>query len=246
MDKDSIVLIPSRLSASRLPNKPLLKIHGQEMILHCYERAVAADVGRVVVCAGDEEIVDCVKKKGGEAILTPADLPSGTDRIYYGLKKLANHQQYKRIINLQGDIPNMSPFMLKKIADGLLCRDYGIITPVCLQKNQAKKNNPDVVKAICQMNDNEKPLPIFYFTRSPAPYGDDMFFHHIGVYGYQRDILEKFVTLKPSLLEKTEKLEQLRALENGIKIFAVVVKDKPLSVDTAEDLAIAQKIMQKK
>ncbi len=246
MNKDCIILIPARLNATRLPNKPLLKIHGREMILHCYDRAVEAAVGRVVVCAGDQEIVDCVKQAGGEAILTPADLPSGTDRIFYALEKLPNHQQYKRIINMQGDIPNLDSDILKKIAEGLRAEEHGMITPVFLDKGQEAKNNPNNVKAICHVMGNRKTLPVLYFTRAAAPHGDDNFFHHIGVYGYQRQVLEKFVTLKTSPLEKLEKLEQLRALENNIKIFAITVKHKPQSVDTPQDLAAAQKIMGKK
>ena len=215
------------------------------MVMHCYDRAIKADVGRVVVCAGDQEIVDEVKKNGGEAILTPADLPSGTDRIYYGLEKIADNKKYKRIINLQGDLPNIAVSILKKISDALRDEAMAIVTPVVLQEDKKEKNNPNVVKAICHITGTKKIAPVLYFTRAPAPFGDDIFFHHIGIYGYQRAALEKFVTLKPSPLEKIEKLEQLRALENGIKIFALAVNEKPQSVDTPQDLAQAQKIMAK-
>ena len=213
------------------------------MIMHCYDRACRADIGRVVVCAGDQEIVDEVKNNGGEAILTPADLPSGTDRIHYGLEKIADNKKYQRIINLQGDIPNISPTVIKDIAAAMTDGGKDIITPVFLEKDKKEKNNPNVVKAICHTSGTKKISPVLYFTRAPAPFGDDVFFHHIGIYGYQRAALEKFITLKPSPLEKIEKLEQLRALENGIKIFAMAVKEKPQSVDTPEDLSRAQKIM---
>lgn len=213
------------------------------MVMHCYDRAVQANIGRVVVCAGDQEIFDEVKRNGGEAILTPADLPSGADRIHYGLEKLTDNKKYKRIINLQGDLPNINPLMLRKIGEALSDKNLDIVTPVFLQKDKKEKNNPNVVKAICHIAAGKKIAPVLYFTRAPAPFGDDVFFHHIGVYGFQRAVLEKFVTLKPSPLEKIEKLEQLRALENGIKIFALAVKEKPQSVDTPQDLAQAQKIM---
>ncbi|MCX8515417.1 MAG: 3-deoxy-manno-octulosonate cytidylyltransferase [Alphaproteobacteria bacterium] len=240
---DCIVLIPARLAATRLPNKPLLKIAGREMVLHCYDRARAAAIGRVMVCAGDQEIVDTVKAAGGEAMLSPADLPSGTDRISYVLEKLADGDRYQRIINLQADLPNINPTTLKKIADSLMHKQHEMVTAVFEEKNEKNKNNPNMVKAICHLDAKKKIGRVLYFTRAPAPYGNHSFFHHIGIYGYQRKVLELFVGLKPSPLEKIEKLEQLRALENGINIFALAIDDRPQSVDTAEDLAKAQKIM---
>lgn len=256
MSKKTIILIPARLAATRLPNKPLLKIHGRAMLLHVYERAVKANVGPVWVCAGDQEIMDAVLATGGNAVLTPADLPSGTDRIYDGLQKIPNAQEFDLMINLQADLPNIKPELITQLHAALTQHDHAdMVTPMVKKLDAKQKQNPNVVKAIGyfpvkhyqgKKNSQLKPelVKLYYFTRAAAPYGTDEWLHHIGIYGFQKHALSRFVQLPPSPLELIEKLEQLRAIENGIKVYGFLTNHAPQSVDTAEDLVKAIELMQ--
>lgn len=251
INKKLIVTIPARLAATRLPNKPLADIHGRPMIVHVWERVVAAigSVDQVIVAAGDAEIVDVMQSAGGRVVLTDPDLPSGSDRVFRAIQEIEKQDgiTLEHIINVQGDLPTLAPELVKKTAD-LLQDGSDMASLVAEIKDPREIDNPNVVKAIVSWDEastkQEKVGRGLYFTRAAAPSGDGPYYHHIGIYGYQRDALEKFVNLPPSTLEKREKLEQLRALEDGMTIRLACVDTIPLGVDTQEDLEKARKILQ--
>ena len=251
INKKLIVTIPARLAATRLPNKPLADIHGRPMIVHVWERVVAAigSVDQVIVAAGDAEIVDVMQSAGGRVVLTDPDLPSGSDRVFRAIQEIEKQDgiTLEHIINVQGDLPTLAPELVKKTAD-LLQDGSDMASLVAEIKDPSEIDNPNVVKAIVSWDEastvQEKVGRGLYFTRAAAPSGDGPYYHHIGIYGYQRDALEKFVNLPPSTLEKREKLEQLRALEDGMTIRLACVDTIPLGVDTQEDLEKARKILQ--
>lgn len=251
INKKLIVTIPARLAATRLPNKPLADIHGRPMIVHVWERVVAAigSVDQVIVAAGDAEIVDVIHSAGGRVVLTDPDLPSGSDRVFRAIQEVEkqNGITLEHIINVQGDLPTLAPELVKKTAD-LLQDGSDMASLVAEIIDPREIDNPNVVKAIVSWDEastkQEKVGRGLYFTRAAAPSGDGPYYHHIGIYGYQRDALEKFVNLPPSTLEKREKLEQLRALEDGMTIRLACVDTIPLGVDTQEDLEKARKILQ--
>jgi len=226
---DVIIIIPSRLASTRLPNKPLADIAGKPMIIRVVEQAVKAKIGEVVVASGDIEIDELVKKHGYNSIMTDTDLPSGSDRVYAAFKAL--NKNYNYIINLQGDLPIVSEKVINAIYKQLKDSDADIATAASKIHLEEDALNPNIVKVI--MNELGNAL---YFTRTKAPWGDGDFWHHIGIYGYKKAALEKYINLKPSPLEKREKLEQLRALENGMSISVSIVDEFPLGVDTEEDL----------
>ena len=251
INKKLIVTIPARLAATRLPNKPLADIHGRPMIVHVWERVVAAigSVDQVIVAAGDAEIVDVMQSVGGRVVLTDPDLPSGSDRVFRAIQEIEKQDgiTLEHIINVQGDLPTLAPELVKKTAD-LLQDGSDMASLVAEIKDPREIDNSNVVKAIVSWDkastEQEKVGRGLYFTRAAAPSGDGPYYHHIGIYGYQRDALEKFVNLPPSTLEKREKLEQLRALEDGMTIRLACVDTIPLGVDTQEDLEKARKILQ--
>ena len=251
INKKLIVTIPARLAATRLPNKPLADIHGRPMIVHVWERVVAAigSVDQVIVAAGDAEIVDVMQSVGGRVVLTDPDLPSGSDRVFRAIQEIEKQDgiTLEHIINVQGDLPTLAPELVKKTAD-LLQDGSDMASLVAEIKDPSEIDNPNVVKAIVSWaeasTEQENVGRGLYFTRAAAPSGDGPYYHHIGIYGYQRDALEKFVNLPPSTLEKREKLEQLRALEDGMTIRLACVDTIPLGVDTQEDLEKARKILQ--
>lgn len=242
MSKKFLTIIPVRLASTRLPNKPLADIYGKSMIQRVYEKAVAADIGDVLIACDGEEIAKEVEKFGGKYVITNPDLPSGTDRIFAAFKQVNKDGDFDAIINLQGDLPNIDPNAIKNAA--LSLKDgFDIATIASKIKNKAEINNPNVVK-IAVAFDEEDSGKALYFSRCPIPYSkneDADYFHHIGIYAYSKNSLEKFVNLKPSILEKRESLEQLRALENNMKIAVKIVNTHPLSVDTIEDLEEVKK-----
>lgn len=251
INKKLIVTIPARLAATRLPNKPLADIHGRPMIVHVWERVVAAigSIDQVIVAAGDAEIVDVMQSAGGRVVLTDPDLPSGSDRVFRAIQEIEKQDgiTLEHIINVQGDLPTLAPEIVKKTAD-LLQDGSDMASLVAEIIDPREIDNPNVVKAIVSWDaastKQEKVGRGLYFTRAAAPSGDGPYYHHIGIYGYQRAALEKFVNLPPSTLEKREKLEQLRALEDGMTIRLACVDTIPLGVDTQEDLERARKILQ--
>ncbi|HEY3814666.1 MAG TPA: 3-deoxy-manno-octulosonate cytidylyltransferase [Caulobacteraceae bacterium] len=235
-----IVLIPARMAATRLPNKPLAEIGGVPMIVRVLRRAEAAGVGLAAVAAGDPEIVEAVEKAGGRAVLTDPALPSGSDRIRAALQALDPDGRCDAVINLQGDMPFVDPNVIsmtaRLLADEPAC---DISTVVAVEASPADRASPDVVKAVLAMTADGTRGRALYFTRSTL-YGDAPVWRHVGIYGYRRDALMRFTELAPSPLEKREKLEQLRALEAGLQIWAAVADEAPISVDTPADLEAAR------
>ncbi|MDB5453567.1 MAG: kdsB [Caulobacteraceae bacterium] len=234
-----IVLIPARMAASRLPGKPLADIGGEPMIVRALRQAQAAEIGPVVVAAGDPEIAWAVEQAGGEAVLTDPDLPSGSDRILAALAELDRAGRYDAVINLQGDMPFVEPSVLSACMALLRERDCDIATVVAPESSPADRANPDVVKAVLALEADGRSGRALYFTRSTL-YGDGPVWRHVGIYGYRRASLERFHAAAPSPLERREKLEQLRALELGQSIWAAVTDAAPISVDTPADLAAAR------
>ena len=234
-----IVLIPARMAASRLPGKPLADIGGLPMIVRVLRQALAADVGPVVVAAAEREIVQAVEAEGGTAVLTDPDLPSGSDRILAALTQLDAIGKHDAVINLQGDMPFVDPGVLTACANLLHDSDGDIATVVAPEASPGDRTNPDVVKAILAMERDGRSGRALYFTRSTL-YGDAPIWRHIGIYGYRREALAAFHAAPPSPLEQREKLEQLRALELGMSIFAAVAEQAPISVDNPADLEAAR------
>ena len=228
------------MAATRLPGKPLADIGGRPMILRVLGQALKAGVGPVAVAAGDPEIVQLVQAAGGTAVLTDPALPSGSDRILAALHALDPHAVHDAVINLQGDMPFVEPQVLSACA-GLLAAEplCDIATVVAPERSPEDRSNPDVVKAVLAIPEGGRRGRALYFTRSTL-YGDGPIWRHVGIYGYRRAALERFNTAPPSPLERREKLEQLRALELGLGIFAAVVDKAPISVDTPADLEAAR------
>ena len=235
-----IVLIPARMAASRLPGKPLAMIEGVPMIVRVLRCAEGAGVGPVAVAAGDAEIVDVVRAAGGEAILTDPDLPSGSDRILAALAQLDPGGAHDAVINLQGDMPFAGPGIITACA-ALLANQGAcdIATLAAPEDSPADRANPDVVKAVLALAEGATCGRALYFTRSTL-FGDAPVWRHIGVYGYRRAALAAFNAAPPSPLERRERLEQLRALELGLSIWAALTPAAPISVDTPADLAQAR------
>ncbi len=238
-----VLLIPARMASTRLPAKPLADIAGLPMIVRVWQQAKAAGLGPVVVAAGEAEIVSVIQAHGGQAVLTDPDLPSGSDRIWAALQILDPDARHDVVVNLQGDLPALDPDQLKTVAQALKQSGADIATLAAPIDNDADKVNPAVVKAVVAWDASGKLGRALYFTRATAPAGDGPLFHHVGLYAYRREALESFVALPPSALERSEKLEQLRALEAGMRIAVARVDEAPLSVDTPADLERARKIL---
>lgn len=235
-----IVLIPARMAATRLPGKPLADIDGAPMIVRVLRQAQAAGIGPVAVAAGDPEIVAAVEAAGGQAVLTDPDLPSGSDRILRALEVLDPQGRHDVVINLQGDIPFVAPQVVADCANLLACEpDCDISTVVVADRDVAERSNPDIPKAVLAMSPDGRRGRALYFTRSTL-YGDGPVWLHHGVYGYRREALIRFTAAPPSPLEQRERLEQLRALELGMTIWATVIDAAPISVDNPADLERAR------
>ncbi len=235
-----IVIIPARMAATRLPGKPLADIGGMPMIVRVLRAAEAAAVGPVAVAAGDQAIVEAVRAAGGTAILTDPALPSGSDRILAALAQLDPGGRHDTIINLQGDMPFVPAEVLSACA-GLMAAepDCDIATVVAPEHSPEDRTNPDVVKAILALPPGAQRGRALYFTRSTL-HGAGPIWRHVGIYGYRRAALEQFNAAPPSPLELREKLEQLRALELGMQIWAARIDKSPISVDTPADLERAR------
>ncbi len=230
------------MAATRLPNKPLADIGGKPMIVRAWEQAALSGF-RVAVAAGDPEIVEAVEAAGGLAVLTDPDLPSGSDRIRAAVEAVDPDGAHDLVINIQGDMPFASPDLARACAD-LLARESAcdIATLVAAEADVSDRTNPDVVKAVLALPEGGTSGRALYFTRS-ALYGDGPIWRHVGIYGYRREALMRFCAAPPSPLEKREKLEQLRALEMGLQIWASVIDEAPLSVDNPADLQAARKLV---
>jgi 3-deoxy-manno-octulosonate cytidylyltransferase (CMP-KDO synthetase) len=238
----TLVLIPARMAATRLPGKPLLDIAGLPMIVHVLRRAEAAKIGRVAVATDTPEIAAAVKSHGGEAVMTRADHPSGSDRIYEAMQTLDPEGKAEIVINLQGDFPTITPDTIRSVLPPLADPAVDISTLASEIHSEEEDRAPSVVKAVGSPIGPRR-LRALYFTRATAPWGDGPRYHHIGLYAYRRAALERFVRLPPSSLELQEKLEQLRALEAGMRIDVTIVDTVPRGVDTPADLETARRIL---
>ena len=234
-----LIMIPARMAATRLPDKPLADIGGKPMIVRAWEQAARSGF-RVAVAAGDPEIVEAVEAAGGLAVLTDPALPSGSDRIRAAVEAVDPDGAHDLVINIQGDMPFASPDLARACAD-LLARESAcdIATLVAAEADVSDRTNADVVKAVLALPEGETSGRALYFTRSTL-YGDGPVWRHVGIYGYRREALMRFCAAPPSPLEQREKLEQLRALEMGLQIWASVIDEAPLSVDNPADLEAAR------
>ena len=235
-----IVIIPARIAASRLPGKPLADIGGTPMILRVLAQARLAGVGETAVAAADAEIVALVRGAGGAAVLTDPALPSGSDRVLAALGELDPDGRCDVVVNLQGDMPFVAPAVITACLGVLAAEaDCDIATAIAPEASPADRADPAVVKAVVSLREGEPRGRALYFTRSVL-YGDAPVWKHVGIYAYRRAALERFSAAPPSPLEQREKLEQLRALELGLSIWAAVVDETPISVDTPADLEAAR------
>jgi 3-deoxy-manno-octulosonate cytidylyltransferase (CMP-KDO synthetase) len=239
---DPIVLIPARLAATRLPDKPLADILGEPMIVHVWRRAIEAGIGPVAVATDAPTIAEAVKRAGGAAVLTRADHASGSDRIFEAVESLDPDGRHDVVVNVQGDLPTLDPRVIAAAITPLADRAVDIATLVAVITREAEKTDPNVVKLVGSEVAPGR-LRALYFTRATAPFGKGPLYHHIGLYAYRRRALRRFVGLPPSPLERRERLEQLRALEAGLRIDAMVVDDVPLGVDTPHDLERARELL---
>lgn len=238
----ALILIPARLTATRLPGKPLADIGGEPMIVHVLRRAQSAQIGAVVVATDAEPVAAAVEKAGGRAIMTRTDHASGSDRIFEALQAVDPERRAKIVVNVQGDLPTLSPDDIAAAVALLEDPAVQIGTLAAEIVKEEERTNPNVVKAVGAQIATRR-LRALYFTRATAPYGEGPLYHHIGLYAYRRDALERFVRLPPSPLELREKLEQLRALEAGMRIDIALVDSVPLGVDTPEDLEAARALL---
>lgn len=237
-----IVLIPARMASTRLPGKPLADIAGVPMIVQVMRRAQEADIGPVVIATDTPEVAEAVAKAGGNFVMTRPDHPSGSDRIHEALLTIDPHGHHDVIVNVQGDLPTINPDIIAASLRPLDDQAVDIATLAALVTRDEERTQPSVVKAVgTEITPGH--LRALYFTRATAPWGDGALLHHIGLYAWRRSALERFVALPPSPLELREKLEQLRALEAGMRIDIMMVDDVPLGVDTPHDLERARAIM---
>ncbi|WP_407519413.1 3-deoxy-manno-octulosonate cytidylyltransferase [Methylobacterium oryzisoli] len=239
---DPLILIPARLAATRLPEKPLADILGEPMIVHVWRRAIESGVGPVVVCTDTPAVVAAIEAAGGLAVMTRPDHPSGSDRLAEALAVIDPEGRHDVVVNVQGDLPTIDPAVIAAAVTPLADKAVDIATLCAEIVREEERTEPSVVKLVGSPITPTR-LRALYFTRATAPWGEGPLYHHIGLYAYRRRALERFVSLPPSPLEQREKLEQLRALEAGLRIDAVLVTDVPLGVDTPDDLDRARAVM---
>lgn len=240
---NTIVVIPARMASTRLPGKPLADICGLPMIVHVWKRAVEAKVGQVLVAAAENEIAEVVRAHGGDAIVTDPNLPSGSDRIAAALGLRDPRGKYEFVLNLQGDLPVIDPLAIQRCLAGLTNETVDISTIAALIADPADVANPNIVKAIAPLNGEREVAFARDFLRRIGPEHAPPYWHHIGLYAYRRQALERFVALPVSRREEERRLEQMRALDNGMKIAVVRVDTVPLGVDTAAELEIARQLL---
>jgi 3-deoxy-manno-octulosonate cytidylyltransferase (CMP-KDO synthetase) len=238
-----LIVIPARLKATRLPDKPLADIGGEPMIVHVWRRAVEADCGPVVVATDAERVHDAVRAAGGDAVMTRPDHASGSDRVFEAVLRRDPAAKLETIVNLQGDLPTLDPSVVRACLHARHEGGADIGTIAAEIVRDEERTDPNVVKMIGSPLQTGSVLRALYFTRATAPYGDGPLYHHIGIYAYARRALERFVSLPPSPLERRERLEQLRALEAGMLIHVGLVDTVPLGVDTPPDLERARALL---
>jgi len=242
ISKGPVVVIPARLAATRLPDKPLAPIAGEPMIVHVWRRAVEARLGAVVVACGEQRIADAVIRAGGTAVLTDPALPSGSDRVFQALQRFDPEGGHDPVVNLQGDLPTLDPALPAAAVAAMEALHADMGTLVCPIARDPERTDPNVVKAVVAWRDARVGRAL-YFSRAAVPAGEGELLHHIGLYAFRRRALARFVALPPSALERRERLEQLRALEDGMSIAAARVDTVPLGVDTPADLERARAIL---
>jgi len=243
LPKAPIVLIPARMASTRLPNKPLADIHGEPMIVHCWRRAVEADIGPVTVACAEPEIARAIERVGGRAVLTRPDHPTGSDRIFEALQILDPEGRHDAIVNVQGDLPTVDPKTVRAAFEALAEPAVDIGTVCALVGSDHEKTDPAVVKPVVAFAPGSSVARAYYFSRATVPAREGPIYHHIGLYAYRRSALERFITLPRGLLEQREGLEQLRALEHGLRIDVALVDTVPLGVDTPGDLERARLLL---
>jgi 3-deoxy-manno-octulosonate cytidylyltransferase (CMP-KDO synthetase) len=239
---DVLILIPARMASTRLPGKPLADIAGVPMIVHVWRRAVAAGIGPAIVATDSPELAAAVEKFGGTAVMTRLDHMSGTDRVHEALGKIDPGRAADLVVNVQGDLPTLEPANIAAAVAVLQDRAVEIATLAAEITKADERDNPNVVKMVGTPVGPSR-LRALYFTRATAPAGDGPLYHHIGLYAFRRAALDRFVALPPSPLERRERLEQLRALEAGMRIDVAIVDTVPLGVDTPEDLERARAML---
>ncbi|MBK1870896.1 3-deoxy-manno-octulosonate cytidylyltransferase [Taklimakanibacter albus] len=241
--QNTIVIIPARMASTRLPGKPLADIHGVPMIVHVWKRAIEANVGQVLVACAEMEIARAIKAHGGDAIVTEPSLASGSDRILAALALRDPERRYRFIVNLQGDLPTVTPLDVQRCLGGLVNETIDISTIAAPITEEADVANPNIVKAIAPLTDEREVAFARDFQRLPGPEFGPRYWHHIGIYAYRRESLERFVKLPQSAREIERRLEQMRALDNGMSIAVVRVDSVPLGVDTPADLEAARQML---
>lgn len=243
--RSPIILIPARMKSVRLPGKPLADIGGRPMIVQVWRRAMEAGLGPVCVAAAEPAIVEAVTGAGGTAVLTDPDHPSGSDRIFEALRKIDPGGRHDAVVNLQGDLPTIDPAIIRRVLDPLEDPAVDIATLAVEITREAERADPNVVKAVASFDPaaGRRIARALYFSRATVPANEGPHYHHVGIYAYRRAALERFVALPPGLLERREKLEQLRALEAGMRIDVALVDTLPLGVDTPAELERARAIL---
>ena len=239
MPASPLIVVPARMASTRLPGKPLADIHGQPMIVHVWRRAMEAKLGPVVVACAEPAVARAVEAAGGQAVLTDPDHPSGTDRVFEAVRAVDPQGRHDVIVNLQGDLPTILPATVRAVVAPLEDAVVDIATLAAVIRREEERSDPNIVKAVGSSVAPGR-LRALYFTRASAPWGEGELLHHIGLYAYRREALERFVALPPSPLEQRERLEQLRALEAGMRIDIGIVEAVPLGVDTPAELERAR------
>ena len=243
LPRNPVVVVPARLAATRLANKPLADIAGEPMIVHVWRRAIESGVGRVVVACGDAAIADAVAGVGGEAVMTDPDLPSGSDRVAAALRTIDAEGAFDAVINLQGDLPTIDPGAIAAALAPLAEAEVDIATLAVEIEEDWERTDENAVKAVIAIAAGATVGRALYFSRNPVPWGAGPLYHHVGLFAYRRAALERFVALPQGVLERRERLEQLRALEAGMRIDVALVDTVPHGVDTPADLERARAIM---
>jgi 3-deoxy-manno-octulosonate cytidylyltransferase (CMP-KDO synthetase) len=244
-NQNTIVVIPARMASTRLPGKPMADIHGLPMIIHVWKRAVEANVGQVLVAAAENQIAETIRAHGGDAIVTDPALPSGSDRIAEALRLRDPEGRFTFVLNLQGDLPTIDALSIRRCLAGLVNEKADISTIAARIDTEADAANSNIVKAIAPLSDEREVAFARDFVRVLGPGHEPPYWHHIGVYAYRRSILERFVALPVSEREADRKLEQMRALDAGMRIVVVRVETVPLGVDTPAELEAARKFLRK-
>jgi 3-deoxy-manno-octulosonate cytidylyltransferase (CMP-KDO synthetase) len=241
--RNPVVVIPARLAATRFPDKPLADLLGEPMIVHVWRRAMAAEVGPVLVACGDAAIADAVRTAGGEAVMTDPDLASGSDRVHQAVQRFDPDGAHDAVINVQGDLPTIDPRVISAALEPLSDAAVDISTLAAEITEPRERTDPNVVKVVVALPKGGTIGRALYFSRATVPSGDGPLYHHIGLYAFRRAALDRFVSLPESPLERRERLEQLRALEAGMRVDAALVDTVPLGVDTPADLTRARSIL---